>query len=277
MTKCIFLFFMLVALQSIAQQKSVSDSSITKLILAGVYSGKNIYVSNPAADDTYKAYCTDSIVVNGKRYIINLNQSVYEINLDSIVKIKGTDITIIIYHKKTCSPHPLISIGFPPERSNVEFTSFDIDSTGRVHFTTRNEQTGNRPPFQLEQLRGNEWRSIVTIPQKWEVENTYDTIVPLTAGQNTFRLSEMLYEKSGKVITVESGILPIKCAIDPTMNCIVCSDTSYFEIQTPTGVKLSSGYEKKIDISFMKNGSYVLIYENQRLLFDIKRSKKKKA
>jgi len=263
-------------LQSIAQQKTNADSSVSKFTLAGVYSGENIYVQNPFADDTYRSYCTDSVVVNGKRCIINFNQSAYKINLDSIVKIKGTDITIIIYHKKLCRPHVLIPMAFPPPRSKVEFTSFEIDTTGHVHFTTRNEPKGNRPPFNIEQLRGNAWRTILTIPQKWEVENTYDTMVALTSGVNKFRLSEMMYEKMGKISTVESGISPINCSIDASMNCIVCSDTNYFEIQTSTNFKLTSGYEKNIDISFIKNGSYILLYEDQLMLFDIKRRKNKK-
>lgn len=275
MTKYISIFFIFIAFQSMAQQKSNVDSTLSKLTLAGVYSGENIYVQNPFADDTYKLYCTDSVFVNGKRCIINLNQSAYEINLDSVVNIKGTHITIIIYHKKTCKPKVLLPMAFPPPRSKVEFTSFAIDTTGRVHITTRNEPKGNRPPFTIEQLRGNAWRKVLTIDQKWEDENTYDTIVALTSGVNTFRLSEMMYEKFGKVITVESGIPEISCTIDSTTNWIICSDTVYFEIQTTSNLTFYKGYHKKIDISILQNGSYVLLYENKQLLLEINRSKKK--
>lgn len=273
MTKYIFAFFILLSFQSMAQ--SSGDSSISQLVLSGIYSGKNIYVQNPSADIENTAYCTDSVVVNGKRCIINLNQSAFEIKLDSIIKVQGTNVTIIIYHKKTCKPKVLQSMAFPPPRSKVEFTSFEIDTTGRVHITTRNEPTGNRPSFQIDQLRGYAWRRVLTIPQKWSTENTYDTIIQLTAGVNTFRLSEMMYAESEKIITVESGIPEISCTIDSTMNWITCSDTVYFEIQTTSNLTFYKGYHKKIDISILQNGSYVLLYENKRMLFNIKRSKKK--
>ena len=276
MNKYIFILFFLNAFQSIAQQKSNADSSASKLTLAGVYSGKNIYVQNPWADDTFRSYCTDSILVNGLRCVIDLNRSAYEINLDSIVKIQGTDIIVIIYHQKNCKPKVLVSTGFPQPRSKVEFTFFEIDTTGYVNITTKNTPTGNRPPFIIEQLRGNTWIIVFTIYQKWEVENTYNALIPLSPGKNILRLSEMQGEKLGKIITVESGIPDITCTLDPSNNLITFNDMAYFEIQTSSKLKLHSGYAKNIDISEFQNGSYILFYENQQLFFDIKRPKNKK-
>jgi hypothetical protein len=274
MTKYSYLLFLLLPFQLLAQQKSNVDSIVSKITLVGIYSGKNMFVQNPLSDISNQIYCTDSVVVNGIRCMVDLNQSAYEIKLDSVVNILGAPLEIFIYHKKTCRPKPFVYPAFPQKRSKVEFTSFDVDTTGHVHITTRNQHIGDRPPFQFDQLRANTWTTIMVIPQKWGVENTYDTVVSLTAGLNTFRLSEMQYGKLGKVITVKSEIPQIICTLDASINCITCSDMAYFEIQDSTGLKLDSGYSKKIDVSKLKNGTYVFFYETQRLMVDIKRSKK---
>ncbi|HSY61176.1 MAG TPA: hypothetical protein VK796_04825 [Cytophaga sp.] len=248
MTKYIFIFFLFISLQSIAQQKNNDDSTASKVTLSGVYSGKNIYIQNPWTDDTFKSYCTDSVFVNGTHYIIDLNQSVFEIKLDSLMKVQGKKFTAIIYHKKNCTPKALVSMGFPSSRSKVEFTSFAIDSTGHVHITTRNDSTGNRPPLKIEQFQENTWITVLNIPQKWGVKNSYDTIITLTAGTHTFRLCESMYENTGKIVTVKSAsnnkiVQARLIRINGNNNTLLKNDTIFFDEIFVNG-------NQKIDLKF---------------------------
>lgn len=272
--KKILFIFLLTSFQSVAQQTSDDDSNANKIVLSGVYTGKNIYVQNCLADPVTKAYCADSVIINGKRCMIDLNRSAFEIDLCSFVKKLGTDVTIIIYHKSTCRPKLISTIGFPPP-GKYELTFLEIDSTGHVHITTLNESpSANKLPLHIDQYRGSEWRTVLTIHQKPGANNTYDTIVRLTAGRNVFRLSKHPYDFSSIMVNVDHQIPEITCSLDTSENCITCSDTVYYRMENRCMEILSSGSAQKIDVSKLYNGSYKMFYENNLFSFEIKRRKK---
>lgn len=272
MTKYLFVFSILFSFQSIAQQKNTTNSNTSSFVLSGIYTGQNIYFQNPLSDIENKIYCTDSIVINGELYKTDLNRSAYDIDLSSAVKTLGADVNIIIYHKKNCKPKSLSLRGFIPITNKSELTFFEIDTTGHVHITTCNEPPGNKLPYHIDQYRGLKWITVLIIPQKTDVDNTYDTIVKLTAGRNTFRLSEYPYEFSSRMVNVESRIPDVICALDSSTNCITCNDTVYYRLEDTCMNVLSSGYAKNIDVSKLDNARYQMHYDQTLLWFEIKRS-----
>jgi len=273
MTRYIFILSFLITFQSIAQQKSSNDSSTTRLVLSGVYTSKNLYIQNPLSDVANSIYCTDSIVINGKLYKTYLDQSAYEIDLNSFVKIMGTDVTVIIYHKKACKPKSLSTIGFPPLGNKLQLTSFEIDSSGHVLIRELNEPNGNTHPLHIDQYRALKWRTVMIIPRKYGSENIYDTVIKLTAGRNTFQLSKYPYTYSSTMTNVQSGIPYDTCIYDSSKMCITCSDTVYYQIEDRCMNILDSGYAKNIDVSQCYD-AYLMYYDNQLYHFDIKPLKK---
>lgn len=271
MIKYISILFILLSFQSIAQSHKATDSTATILIIKGSYSGQNIYIQNPLENYVKGAFCTDSVLLNGKQQQVLLNNSAYEIDLSQL-KME-TPFKIIIYHKTFCDIKMLGRYTWPPFKSKIAFTTFDINTQGCIHITATNHPEGLRPNLKLEQLRGGMWRFVGYIPQKNELINSYDTIVGLSGGLNTYRISEAIWPFEMKEATVFSPIKSITYKIDATYNNIAFSDSAYYSVYNSEDIQLFKGYNKTVDISYMKDGSYILLYENERILFDIKRRK----
>jgi hypothetical protein len=263
---------MLLSFQSIAQQ----DSTPTIIVIKGIYVGKNIYFQNPVDNEVKGTFCTDSIFVNGKRAEANVNASAFEIDLTKFAFNIGAPVKILMYHKKFCKPkimHSQPAGVYVEPWSKLTILTFDINTQGCAHITTTNTPIGTRSNIRIRQLRGDMWIPVASIPQNPDLKNSYDAQVTFYGGLNTFKLSPTYSPVSVTCVTYFSSMAPVTYTLDSAKTDIKFSDSVYYSIQNAEKVQLFRGYDKIIDISYLDSGSYTVFYENEKFLFDIKRTK----
>lgn len=260
---------------------AIAARSQNPLVLQGLYYGQNLYIQNPATEDG--SFCTDSIWINGKKYVpADMNSSAFEIRPAEAGLKKWDTLTLLLYHKNSCQPK-LLNNGQRPPQSQVVFTSVKLDSTGLLHWTTINDDSPIRPSFEVMQYRWGAWRNIGYAEQhKKDTACSYTFPVRFHSGQNKFRVNYRTLVSNKPWIespadSIVSKIAPVSMIADSTGGKIRFSAATDYEIVDKENkygrVVHLHGNGSEIDLQSLGKGEYLLRYDNTETVLRIRRGK----
>jgi hypothetical protein len=118
----------------------------------------------------------------------------------------------------------------------------------------------------VQQYKWNKW---VTIGQVNGIgtpsQNDYNYLVPLTSGNNKFRVMQKNYEgKIKKSISVEliSELPKLTFIYNKRTKEVVFSSETQFEVHNEYGKIVKRGFSSTVDVSNLKKGNYYLSFDN---------------
>jgi hypothetical protein len=232
-----------------------------QLMLEGSYLGKNIYIQNPFGSDG-KSYCTDSVLVNGKKVDFE-NSSAYEIKLKDMGFNTYDKLWIKIYHKNDCMPKVLQEFYDP--KTTFEVTFMNIDPSGILQWTAINEV--NKLTYIIEDFRWNKWIKIGEMEGiGGDKENSYSFPITLHSGTNKLRVKQVIgTTRASDPVTYNGPDLKINIKGDKNKigNMLEFTSTTLFEMFDEGGNIVRKGFSDKIDLEGLKTGKYFLNYDNK--------------
>ncbi|MBC8110257.1 MAG: T9SS C-terminal target domain-containing protein [Verrucomicrobia bacterium] len=233
-----------------------------ELVFAGIYTGRNLTVQNPAVSG---GYCTNEVFVNNKRVLGYVAASLYEINL-SFLKMNDS-VTVVISHKENCTPKVLNPQALRPS-INFRFIAVNLDGNV-LKWTAQGENTTDI--YQVQQLVNGNWLST----QKLLVtgKGIYSTPVRHNVGLNRYRIAYKVTE--GKYYYSEekdfdlppANLAPVAFYPRNVSDKMFLSREVPYQILEINGKLIKSGKGREIMLSELKTGTYLLAVENRKEKF----------
>ncbi|MCB0503906.1 MAG: hypothetical protein KDC58_00240 [Cyclobacteriaceae bacterium] len=240
---------------------AVKTSAQETIIQTGVYRGRNLFVQNPYNSET-KAYCIQSIELNGTMVLSSPNSSALTIDLSGLQI--NDDVRIIINHKSDCIPKVLNPRVLQP---GVGFTIFQasVDESS-ISWITSGEQEKDAY-YEVEKLKSDNWAIIQRVKAKGDLDNNqYSIGVVHYSGDNEFRIHYIsntadVYSENFNFYSAKDPITFYP--IDKVDQLISLSEPTDYIIKTKEGTVLKKGVGQDIFVEDLESGEYILVIENR--------------
>lgn len=232
------------------------------LTLEGRYTGENLYFQNPfiPAD----AFCTDSILVNGKRVMTELNSTAFEVKLTESGLKPYDSLMVKVYHKTGCAPKVLPA--FVHHRSYVRVSAISFDSSGVLNWTLDNDSLLNRVVFIVEQYKWNKWVKAGEVEQSDARQTQFSFKPVLHTGENRFRVKYA--DHSGKPCLSGSAQMTsakpqVTFKTIRSQRKVIFSSKTQYELYDSSGNMINRGYESEVLFPKNTRAVYFLNYDNR--------------
>ena len=255
--KKLFLFYILFTLtQTIFSQE---------LKFEGKYYGEDLYVMNPSGD------CVESITVNGKETEADTKNFSFGIDLSTLSMYDK--VVVVLKHKKDCKPD-VINASRAIQKNNL-FVVTKIGIKGNILSWTSIEEK-YKSQYIIEQYRWNKWveiGSIKCVGKPQAQSYTFDlnkAVLRPYNGENKYRLKQINYRKDRYSQEVIAKFNKAKSKIkknDGAKSIEFSTATSYQILDIKKQKIMLEGYSKKIDISKLSKGKYILHYDTKKTNF----------
>lgn len=245
--------------------------------MRGMYTGKPVYVQNPALPNG-TTWCTDSLQINGKPVTFE-KAAVFEINPANYGLQPCDTMLLDFFHPCGCKPRLVFEMH--PPAGNTAFTSVTIDSTGLLQWNVNFDCSGYAPQFYIETEKWGAWHTVSIIPQKTNPTGTYQTVVPLYAGENKFRvIAKGHYSKNQTIsqqVVIRSNRKSITWQYDAAKDVITFSDSTGYKIINQKG-EIVALHKRALmcDLHGIKSGELRMYYAQEAEPVPVPRRKKKK-
>lgn len=237
------------------------------LVVEGKYQNKNILIQN-SFNSNGVGYCAKEIKVNGNITADETNSNAFEIDLKSLKLKFGEKVMIEITHDKGCTPKVLNMEDLLP-KPTFETLAIKIDANGLLSWSTKNEN--GVLPFIVEQFKWNKWIPVGEVDGLGTPEqHDYSFKVTMHSGENKFRVRQKGFNSTVKVskdVLVKSKVQKPDYTLNKAGDTIDFSTETAYEVYDAYGINLMKGYSKKINIAWLKAGSYYLSYDNKTIDF----------
>jgi hypothetical protein len=232
------------------------------LVFEGKYTGENLYFQNPYA--TRETFCTDSVTVNGKKAVSELNSTAFEVRLTDCGLKPYDPLVVKVYHKAGCAPKILPA--FVHHRSYVRIPSISFDSSGVLSWTIDNDSLLDKVVFTVEQYKWNKWVKSGEVEQKDMRQTRFSFKPVLHSGENRFRVKYVDY--SGKpylsnATQIVSTTHAVTFKIVRPDNKVVFSSKTQFEVYDQNGNLIDKGYGTEVFFPKKTKSGYYLNYDNR--------------
>ncbi|MCX6180707.1 MAG: hypothetical protein NT150_02095 [Bacteroidetes bacterium] len=232
---------------------------------------KSLYFQNPFAppqtadsvEYNKNRFCTDSILVNGKKYTGNINNSAFELVFDSLHIHKGDSVNIVLFHKKGCKPRVLVTGGcLPPTTCKV--LKYNLSKNGELTWTTAQNKIES---FIIEQCQWNSWRKVGEINERKRCDTCeYSYKIPnMHSGENKIRIKVLYWSDLVLCeVSVKSDLPKISYSYQKAADKIIFSSNTSFELFDMFGNSLQHGYSNEIICTDLpKRKRLMLFFDNQ--------------
>ncbi|MFW5767659.1 MAG: hypothetical protein ACOCXO_04740 [Bacteroidota bacterium] len=238
-----------------------SGVSAEKMIVEGIYQGKNIFVKNSLVDDKKGEFCISNVTVNGENIPDELRSSAFVISLTRMDIELGEEITVEFQHEDDCSPL-IINPEVLKPLSTYELAEHEMKDGYLVFQTTRES---SKLKFYVEEYRWDRWLVIDEfMGYGGPDDNTYKVKVYPHNGLNMYRLKQVDHLNR----THYSDTLKYQLDFDPVKlrtrkrikDEIVFSKETLYELYNEFGERLRFGGGRVIDVDDLPTGLYYLSY-----------------
>lgn len=232
------------------------------LVLSGIYQGKDLYVKNPNSNDGV-GFCVYEVLVNGNITSDELNSSAFAIDFNDLGIKAGTEIEVIINHKKGCAPNVINPEAIKPHST---FETETISVKGNILTWSAKNESGSLP-YYIEQFKWNKWVRVGEVQGKGSSEtHTYKFELTPYSGENRVRVKQVDYTKKprySKEVTYASSMNSVTFSPVNPAEEIVFSKPTQYEIFDRYGSKVKTGYGSTIDVTALEKGQeYYLNYDS---------------
>ncbi len=245
-----------------------------RIELRGIHKGEPIFLINPFLGGG-KAFCIDSILVNGTNIGVPVDQATIELQLDMMDIACKDSVLVTIYHQDSCQPR-ILGPEVASPKLRVHFDSVSIDSLGRLRWSTSNDYLPGS--YEVEHFRWNQW---VRVPEvkvasmglPCDQSHEYEVKVMLFAGEHKFRIRKQVsgrYRVS-EVVQISRPEKEITYEYHPTKKQVLFNAPTLYQILDFKGNMLVQGAGSQIDLSIFRKGKYTLNYGNSSVVIEIKR------
>jgi hypothetical protein len=228
------------------------------MIIRGIFQGKNIFLQNPEDTDGY-GFCIRGVLVNGEEP--PRPGSAFEVDINSLVR-KGDSVEVLVFHGRGCKPKLLNPEVLLP-LSTFEIVSMNIDSSGVLYWTAKNEN--GHSTYMIQQFRWNKWVTIGEMKEKGPGENSYSFTPLMHSGKNILRLKQTDHTNKSRLSdTVEflSDTPVAKILSNRVHDKIVFSGETRYEIYDAYGNIVKKGLGISVDCKNLKKGAYYVNFDN---------------
>lgn len=233
--------------------------------LNGVYRGKNLYIQNPY-DANKKAYCIQSITVNGALVANTLKSSAVQVDLQNFNL--DAPVRIIITHMEGCIPR-VLNPNVLQENVDFNFINHTADNSS-ISWITSGENP-RKGEFIIEKVKIDGWEPIKKVPAKGNLDNNqYSLAVAHYSGENIFRIRYVLDDQN--VISEEFSFYsaedPVSYfPVDEVEDLLSLSRITDYKIKSLEGKLMMQGIAMDINVEGLPYGEYFLIIENRQETF----------
>jgi hypothetical protein len=232
------------------------------LVLNGIYQGKDLYVKNPNTNDGV-GFCVYEVWVNGNITSDELNSSAFAIDFNDLGILPGTEIEVIINHKKGCAPNVINPEAIKPH-STFEVENISVKNNV-LTWSTKGES--GALPFYVEQFKWNKWVRVGEVQGVGSGEtHTYKFELSPYSGENKVRVKQVDYTKVprySKEVVYQPNISKVTFSPTNPTEEIAFSKPTQYEIFDRYGQKIKTGYGSAIDVSALEKGQeYYLNYDS---------------
>lgn len=257
---------------------TANNAYSTDLTFDGVFYEQDAYIKNPNCGQGNN-FCVKEILVNGNKVNADLNTGLITVEMSKLGLKMGDSFKMVIRHTDECEPEIINPKSFKTT-STFELVNAEIivtDESSELRFTTKEETSPQ--PFYVEHFRNNQWMKVgVVMGEGGKTEKTYSMPFSSLVGENKIRIyqkNENGIKEREKETTVKSPKL-----VDVKIEKIVLKGqkeirftgvTEYFVVGLKTGVTNLTGVAKKVDISSLQKGKYLVAYDNFSKKFKIKK------
>lgn len=257
---------------------SASNAFASELTFEGVFYEQNAYIKNPLCGQENN-FCVKEIIVNGTKVNADLNTGLITIEMSALGLKSGDSFKMVIRHTDECEPEIVNPMAFKTSPT-FEFVSAEIvvaDDKSELRFVIKEETAPL--PFYVEHYRNNQWMKVgVVIGQGGKAEKTYTMPFSSLVGENKLRI----YQKNENGIKTREKEFTVKSPkqADVKIEKIVLKGhkeirftgvTEYFVVDLKSGVTNLNGVAKKVDISSLQKGKYLVAYDNFSKKFKVKK------
>ncbi len=237
-----------------------------RIILEGKYNGKNLYVQNPFNS---KGFCIYDCVVNGNVTTDTYESSAWEIDLTRYSLRIGDPVTIFIKHRTCCLPKILNPEVILPA-STFSIVKMDITTTGRLTWITKKEN--GKLPFKIQQYVWNKWNVVGEVEGIGIAgENKYEFQLIPHSGENKVRVVQVDYtgrNRPSEILSfIDSSVHEVAFNPRSVLSQITFTNKTRYEIYDEDGNIIKKGFDRIIDCTGLKKGSYYLNYDNMTSTF----------
>jgi len=231
-----------------------------KIVLEGLYQGKNLYVKNPPTDS---GFCTTKVLVNNKEVAFK-KESTFEIEFRELGLELGDSLKVVIDHRGNCKPKVINEMACY-STTTPYIKSMKASKEGVLTWTIDKEQ--DTIPFIIEHFRWNKWVKVGELQgTSTRAGNEYEFKMTPNSGKNKVRivLQDDLGRKGfSQAIDFDSGIETETFYVDNTKKQIIFSNETMYELYDKYGNVLKKGNGKIVDCSEFKKGVYYMNYDNK--------------
>ncbi len=250
--RLIFVFFLFISTAASSQELNIQ----------GVFTGANIYIVNPFADSEDR-FTIESISINDKEYIEDMESSAFEIDLAHMGFKLGEDLRFCIKYKDSIMPS-IMNIEAIKALSSFKMKRAFVDKDQFLNWKCLNE-VGSLP-FNVQQYRWNKW---VTVGQLRGVGtsgvNNYRIKVPIHSGENMFRIHQVDYtEKDNYSDTIQykSRLKPVQLVNKKVKTLLKFSAPTQFQIFDLFGNLIYDGFGGEVRFDDLIPGKYYVNFDN---------------
>jgi len=226
------------------------------------YNGKNVYIQNPFASDGL-GFCVEKVLVNDQETSDQFASSAFEIDLSNLDLKLGEPVKIEVFHSLNCLPKALNY--FMVMRSTFKTKEIKVEKDS-LFWCTTDEQSPMI--FIVEKYQWNKWLRIGEVDGVGiSIENCYSFNLKkhFTNGLNEFRVKQIGYvgnhSKVSPITKIETSKNKIVISKYNTKSKVIdFSDSTFYEAFDHYGNMITKGYNKTLDLSNYKKGSYFINY-----------------
>ncbi len=246
---------------------SQSTSQTNRMVLTGIFQGKNLYIQNPSFSGP--GFCITRCTVNGEAPCEN--KSAFELDLYCHKLKLGDSVIVVIEHAKGCKPKILNPEVLLPE-STFEIVDIDISTSGVLKWTTMMES--GSLPFIIEQFRWGKWVKLGEVDGVGTGnmhEYSFNIQGNLHADLNKFRVKQIGFSGKPRLsesVEVDFGIQEISVLKKQRkIGKLYFTAETRYEVYDTYGNYVKKGFGSEIDLSQMRKGFYYVNYGNKAMKF----------
>lgn len=232
-----------------------------KIIIEGVFKGKDVYVKNPFAAEGV-GFCVYEVRVNGMLSSDEVNSSAFAIDLQQYDFVLGEKVYVEVMHKADCKPEIINAEAIQPE-STFETLSISLSPSGMLIWRTKNEQ--GSLIYRVEQKKWGKWVKVGEVVGEGSSGNhDYHFQADLHQGENTFRVSQQsgsAFRSSDEVRVKSDKNTEVLLEYSKVFKTIDFSAVTSYELFNTYGELVAKGFGDKVDVEFLKKGKYYLNFE----------------
>lgn len=238
--------------------------------IEGIYRGENLYVQNPFSA-TGVGFCIYEVRINGQLSTDEINSSAFEVDLSVFNFKHGDKITIIVKHKRGCTPK-ILNPEVLKHKSTFVIKYITVSKEGYLRWATTSER--GQLDFYVEQFRWKKWTRLGKVKGKGIPSlNHYSKKVSFHTGLNKFRVRQVnpngksRFSPDVKYMNLAMPVASIPGNGKKVSTKISFTANTKYEIYDYYGRLKKRGFGKVIDVSKYKKGTYFINFDNSTETF----------